>query len=159
MEGANPNSEPWYKDGLRFQCTQCGNCCSGEPGYVFVTKGDIERIAEFLGRKDEGLGEKNVYRVGRRFSLTEDKKTGDCCFLEHPPDGKRICAIHPVRPLQCRTWPFWNSNLASPASWETASHDCPGISKGPRYDVVQIHTHRTALSEEDLNRGASIKNV
>jgi Fe-S-cluster containining protein len=33
---------------LNFTCTQCGNCCSGEPGYVWVTKEEIRRIAEFL---------------------------------------------------------------------------------------------------------------
>ena len=27
--------EPWYRDGLRFQCTQCGNCCTGDPGVVW----------------------------------------------------------------------------------------------------------------------------
>ena len=29
-------SAPWYRDGLRFTCTRCGNCCTGAPGYVWV---------------------------------------------------------------------------------------------------------------------------
>ncbi|MFM7740581.1 MAG: YkgJ family cysteine cluster protein, partial [Planctomycetota bacterium] len=29
-------AEPWYKDGLRFQCSQCGDCCTGGAGYVWV---------------------------------------------------------------------------------------------------------------------------
>ena len=28
--------QAWYSEGLRFECTQCGACCSGEPGYVWV---------------------------------------------------------------------------------------------------------------------------
>ncbi|MFM1805538.1 MAG: hypothetical protein RL136_2417, partial [Planctomycetota bacterium] len=28
---------PWYAEGLRFECTQCGNCCSGGPGAVWFT--------------------------------------------------------------------------------------------------------------------------
>ena len=24
-----PTQEPWYKDGLRFKCTGCGDCCTG----------------------------------------------------------------------------------------------------------------------------------
>ena len=27
-------SDPWYNDGLRFTCTRCGHCCTGEPGFV-----------------------------------------------------------------------------------------------------------------------------
>ena len=51
------SSRKWYADGLHFECTQCGNCCSGPPGYVWVTKQDIKAIARHLGRKDESLGE------------------------------------------------------------------------------------------------------
>ena len=32
----SPNT-PWYADGLPFTCTQCGDCCTGDPGYVWVT--------------------------------------------------------------------------------------------------------------------------
>ena len=39
----------WYRDGLRFECTQCGKCCTGAPGYVWLTIPEIYRIAEFLG--------------------------------------------------------------------------------------------------------------
>ena len=35
----------WYRDGLQFECTQCGNCCTGDPGYVWVTPEEIKAIA------------------------------------------------------------------------------------------------------------------
>ncbi|HUN82253.1 MAG TPA: YkgJ family cysteine cluster protein, partial [Phycisphaerae bacterium] len=101
------DTSAWYREGLSFTCTQCGNCCTGAPGYVFVSDEEIGRISAFLGRTDGTLDKKHLRRVGRRFSLTEDKKSGDCCFLTHE-NGKRICSIYPVRPLQCRTWPFWD---------------------------------------------------
>ena len=148
-------SEPWYKNGLRFKCTQCGNCCSGAPGYVFLKKHEIERIADFLGQKRRWLGKKHIRQVGRRYSLTEDKTTGDCCFLKHTEDGKRVCGIYPVRPLQCRTWPFWKVNLESEDAWNFASHDCPGINKGKRYDFVQIEIRCSAKSWEDLSSCSS----
>ena len=47
--------DAWYRGGLRFSCTQCGKCCSGAPGYVWVTKDEIEQIAAFLGRPGRGL--------------------------------------------------------------------------------------------------------
>ena len=38
-------AEPWFKDGLRFKCTQCGDCCTGAPGYVWVNQEEIEALA------------------------------------------------------------------------------------------------------------------
>lgn len=139
----------WYRDGLPFRCTQCGNCCTGAPGYVWVTVKEIEKIAEFLGRPGKGLTKKHVRGIGRRYSLTEDAKTGDCCFLE-TRDGVRGCSIYPVRPLQCRTWPFWKSNLRSPETWADAAENCPGMSYGKHHDLVQIKIRRDAKRWEDL---------
>ncbi len=143
-------SSPWYKDGLRFSCTQCGNCCTGSEGYVWLNQGEIHAIAGFLGRRDGTLTRKHVRKVGIRFSLTEDPNTGDCCFLKTTPQGRRICGIYPVRPLQCRTWPFWETNLASSEMWNAAAGECPGMNRGRRHDLVQIEIHRTAKRTEDL---------
>jgi len=140
----------WYKDGLQFECTQCGNCCTGPPGYVFVTKKERGLISAFLERQGLSLGSEHVRRVGHLYSLTEDKTSGDCCFLRHTTDGKRTCGIYPVRPLQCRTWPFWNGNLASEDTWAEAASGCPGMSRGQRHDFVQIEIRRTARRWEDL---------
>ncbi len=139
----------WYRDGLPFRCTQCGNCCTGAPGYVWVTLREVEKIAEFLGRPGRGLTRKHLRRVGRRYSLTEDAKSGDCCFLE-TRNGARVCSIYPVRPLQCRTWPFWKSNLRSPETWAAAAENCPGMNYGKHHDLVQIRIRRDAKRWEDL---------
>src|SRR5262249_9163146 len=140
----------WYSNGLRFKCTQCGNCCTGPPGYVFLTKDEIARIARFLGNADDTLPPDQLRRVGSRYSLTE-RKNGDCVFLKQV-DGKRICSVYPVRPLQCRTWPFWDSNLESPASWRDASRTCPGIDHGTSHKFVQIERVRTATTWQDAER-------
>ncbi len=150
MADAASKQTPWYRDGLRFECSQCGNCCSGEPGYVFVTAEETDKIAAHLGREAQGLDGEHIYRVGRRFSLTEDKATGDCCFLRRDKDGRRVCGIYSVRPLQCRTWPFWRLNLESETTWAEAGGDCPGIGTGPVLDYVQIEIRRTARCWEDL---------
>ena len=134
-------TKKWYRDGLKFTCTQCGNCCTGPPGYVWVTKEEIKRISNFLGRTDGSLDKSQLRRVVLRYSLTE-KKGGDCIFLKSE-GGKRMCSIYPVRPLQCRTWPFWNSNLSSSEAWESAGKSCPGMNHGTTHDFVQIETRRT----------------
>ncbi len=142
---------PWYHKGLKFECTQCGNCCTGAPGYVFVTRDEIERIAEFLGRPPgAGLPAKYLRKVGRGYSLTEDKTSGDCCFLKTGRNGRRSCSIYPVRPIQCRTWPFWDTNLESADEWAAAARDCPGMNTGRAYDFVQIEVRRKARTPEDL---------
>lgn len=136
--------EKWYKAGLNFTCTACGNCCTGAPGYVWLTQEEIGRIARFLGRKDKWLPEGTLRRVGLRYSLTE-KSNGDCVFLV-AEGGKRTCCVYPVRPLQCRTWPFWTSNLRSPHEWEAAGETCPGMNNGKHHTFVQIETIRTQKS-------------
>jgi Fe-S-cluster containining protein len=140
--------DKWYKEGLRFTCTQCGNCCTGPPGYVWVTKEEIGRIARFLDREDGWLPPDVLRRVGFRYSLTE-KSNGDCVYLQSV-NGKRICSIYPVRPLQCRTWPFWDVNLKNPGAWaEAADNVCPGMNNGKTHNFVQIETVRTRKSWEE----------
>src|SRR5438874_1233048 len=144
-----PTLNPWYRQGLNFTCTQCGNCCTGAPGYVYVSPEEIARISAFLGRTDGTLDKSHLRRVGKRLSLTEDKPSGNCCFLVHK-DGKRMCSIYPVRPLQCRTWPFWDINLDSIDDWNEAAVNCPGMNRGKRHDFVQIEIRRKAKRIEDL---------
>lgn len=130
----------WYQAGLSFECTQCGNCCSGPPGYVWVTRQEITKIAKYLERDDGQLDRSQLRRVGLRHSLTE-KSNGDCIFLVRK-NGKATCGIYPVRPVQCRTWPFWDVNLHSPDDWNQTAKDCPGINRGEQVDFVTIETRR-----------------
>ena len=135
----------WYQAGLNFECQQCGNCCSGAPGYVWVTKDEIKAIAEFLGRPKGTLTSDELRRVGLRHSLTE-KPGGDCVFLIRK-GGKVGCAIYSVRPKQCRTWPFWPDNLDSPDAWNETSADCPGMGVGRRYEFDEIEQIRHGKAE------------
>ena len=99
---------PWYRDGLAFTCTRCGDCCTGAPGYVWVTIDEMRQIAEFRGETVESFSERFVRLVDDRFSLIE-KPGGDCIFW----DKQAGCTVYDARPDQCRTWPFWPENLAN----------------------------------------------
>jgi len=135
----------WYQAGLRFECTQCGNCCSGDPGYVWVTKDDIGRISRFLSLPDADRPDRRYFRRVRfRHSLRE-KPDGDCVFLKREA-GKALCVIYAVRPLQCRTWPFWALNLRSSEMWNEAHRKCPGMGSGRHYGLAQIEALRTQKS-------------
>ena len=149
---------PWYAHGLKFACTSCGNCCSGGPGYVWISQREIERLAEFLRIRPDEVMERYCRKIGDRWSLSEIRSTGgnyDCVFLTTCPLPKtagagqvvqptRICAVYPVRPLQCRTWPFWEGNLAGPESWRRAGGRCPGMDCGKRYSRSEIDALRDA---------------
>ena len=125
---------PWYRDGLCFSCTQCGNCCTGAPGVVWVTDEEIARIAEVTGMS---LGEVRLFHtriVGGRVSLREHAN-GDCVFFD---SAQRTCTIYTARPVQCRTWPFWNSNLESPKTWDDVKSGCPGAGHGTLYSLEDV---------------------
>ena len=129
-----PEEEPWYKDGLRFKCTQCGNCCSGFEGFVWLNQKEVEEIAEFVGKSIGEFKLDHTKLVGRRTSLSEFKN-GDCTFFDPATRG---CKIYPVRPRQCRTWLFWDSNLESPEAWAEAKKTCPGMGKGTLIPLEEI---------------------
>ena len=137
----------WYGGGLRFCCNQCGSCCTGPPGYVWVTREEIRRIAAFLGRNDEWLGKEHLRRIGFKHSLVE-KGNGDCVFLVSTGNGQRGCSIYPVRPLQCRTWPFWTYNLKTPSDWAEAGEVCPGLNNGRQFTSDEIEAIRLKESWE-----------
>ena len=50
----------------------------------------------------------------------------------------RRCTVYDTRPRQCRTWPFWNSNLRSREAWDEAAEACPGCNKGDLVPLEQI---------------------
>jgi len=140
---SRPTSEQtvWYEDGLRFQCLRCNSCCGGAPGYVWVEEDEIVRIARFLGIPVPDFTRRYCRKVWWRISLKE-LPGGDCVFLT--ADG---CGIYPVRPMQCRTFPFWPDLLESPRRWQSERRRCPGIGRGKLYSRAQIE--RIGRGERD----------
>ena len=127
---------PWYQDGLQFECTGCGDCCTGAPGYVWVNREEIALLAAHLGMDVVEFEAKYVRAVGRRKSLIEYDNY-DCVFLD---SQTRKCTVYEARPRQCRTWPFWDSNVRTPKTWEHTCEVCPGSGKGKLYSVEEIET-------------------
>ena len=77
-------------------------------------------------------------RVGIRKSLTEFPN-GDCVFFHNE---SRTCQVYNARPRQCRTWPFWNSNLSSPDAWQRAVEHCRGCNRGKLIALEKIEEQR-----------------
>lgn len=134
-------AQPWYKDGLRFKCTGCGDCCSGGPGFVWVNKAEIAALAEEVKLGVEEFESRYVREIGVRKSLKE-RADYDCVFL----DGKtRKCTVYNARPRQCRTWPFWDSTVRTPEAWAHTCEVCPGSGKGKLYQLEQIEAQRAIV--------------
>ncbi|MCA9031483.1 MAG: YkgJ family cysteine cluster protein [Planctomycetaceae bacterium] len=143
MSAPQDNQLPWYHAGLPFTCTQCGDCCTGSSGFVWVTEDDLRAIAEYL---DKPIGEVRLMhtRPARgKLSLAE-YANGDCIYLDPKTRG---CTVYPVRPIQCRTWPFWKSNIATPAAWEDTCRSCPGSGQG---ELVPLEEINDRLSKTDI---------
>jgi len=127
---------PWYQAGLRFRCTGCGRCCTGDPGFVYVTREEIAALAARLGCGVAQFEAAFVRAIGRRKSLVE-LTSGDCVFFDRVT---RRCRVYDLRPRQCRTWPFWASNVETPSTWEQTCRACPGSGRGPLVAADQIAT-------------------
>jgi Fe-S-cluster containining protein len=126
-------TKPWYDAGLKFRCTQCGDCCTGAPGFVWVDDDEVNAIADFLQMPREEFIALHTYTTHRGRSLRE-RVNGDCVLY----DKQVGCTIYPVRPGQCRTWPFWDSNLRTPNDWEHTCSICPGSGQGDLIPVEEI---------------------
>ncbi len=101
------------KDGYDYKftpsaCASCGGaCCTGESGYIWAKYKEIEEMANFLELTIEEFATIYLKKVKHRYSIIE--KTIDidnyaCIFFD---TTKKMCKIYPVRPMQCRTFPFW----------------------------------------------------
>jgi Fe-S-cluster containining protein len=132
---------PWYRDGLNFQCTQCGDCCTGAPGYVWVTSEEIVALAAARGMDPQTFEAQYVRQVGARKSLKE-RPNGDCVLFDNQT---RRCTAYAARPRQCRTWPFWDSNLRTPADWQHTCQVCPGSGHGRLYTLDEIEDLRRVI--------------
>jgi Fe-S-cluster containining protein len=121
---------PWYAEGLRFACTRCGACCRGE-GYVWVDAREAAGLADHLDLALGDFGRRYLRLVGNRLALV-DGPDGACVFWD---DG---CTVYPVRPRQCRTFPFWREHLADERAWEAVAGESPGVNRGRRYRAEEI---------------------
>ena len=124
---------------IRFTCQKgCTNCCD-QVGFVYLSEEDVTRAAKFTGLSQKAFEAKYIYRTRhqRRFRKPPDKQ---CPFLEGGG-----CGIHPAKPTQCRTFPFWPELVEKKAEWMRTARYCPGIGKGP---LIQIGTAMEIAEEQ-----------
>jgi uncharacterized protein len=81
-----------------FSCQQCNECCK-QPGFVYLTKKDMKRLAQYF-KMDQN-----------QFVATHCKREGEDWVLRVNPDESCVfltdsgCSIYEARPNQCRDFP------------------------------------------------------
>jgi len=75
----------------RFQCLQCGKCCTLT---VEPTEQDIDKIERMGYKRDRFLKDGKLRKLN-----------GACCFLKRE-GSKYFCSIHEIKPRVCRKYPF-----------------------------------------------------
>ena len=121
---------------LRFECQNCGHCCTTWYGDVFLHEEDIPRISEGLGMDEKSFEKQYVTRDSRTKLIVRLLPNGDCPFYR---DG---CIIHDFKPLTCMSWPFWDYVTDTERGWNRAAERCPGIGKGRLYTIEEIQRLR-----------------
>lgn len=123
---------------LRFTCQPgCTRCCE-TVGYVYFTDDDIVRAAEFVGLTAAEFERRYIYRTRYLRRMLKPER-GQCHFLK---DGG--CSIHPVKPVQCRAYPFWPELVEDRKAWRREARACPGIGQG---ELIQIGSAVEAANE------------
>ena len=142
--------QEWFDKagGLAFSCTQCGQCCSGPSGYVIASEPEIEALAEHFKMTPAQFKQKYMNKTRYGMSMNEKESVAglDCVFLDRETiPGKSICSIYHLRPAQCRTWPFWRSNLASAQRWQQTQQECPGAGHGDFISLDEIESRASQI--------------
>ncbi len=117
------------KDGFNYAfdslaCTTCeGRCCTGDSGYIYVTKSEIENISKLLGLEISDFVDKYLFKKAYKYSIKEMKYNGsyECVFFDRVTNS---CKIYEARPSQCITFPFWDYYKTR---IDELKKECPGI--------------------------------
>ncbi len=140
----NLEDPPWWAKGLPFQCRQSGRCCHrrGDIGYVYVNYQERKRLAAHLEMSVEAFTIEFTVSEddGARVLRFDDER---CAFLD-----QKSCTVHQAKPIQCRTWPFWQETLASEASYQELVREmCPGSLDGPLVPADKIRRQMEETEE------------
>jgi len=129
--------KPHYEKGLRFSCARCSGCCRRDPGFVFLSIADAETLAKRIGLDYSSFVAAYCRWIpaggGVELLSLKERANYDCVLW-----GADGCSVYEDRPLQCRTYPFWDSVVESEESWESTARDCPGMGNGRLFGKEEI---------------------
>jgi len=130
----------------RFQCTGCGQCCTGDPAhhYVEVSRKEQKRIYDYLHMSARNFRSQYIETAADESEGIRLMENGQCPFLE--PDNR--CGIYRVRPDQCATYPFWTELISSQTLWDKEKTRCEGIGRGSIIPEAEVRARMTARTRK-----------
>ena len=138
--------QPFFeKQPLRFSCTQCGKCClTAGDYYVYLTEAESELIRERLQLSRNWFRRRYLENLEEGERVLASGKDDGCIFL----DANGQCRVYSVRPLQCRSYPFWRYLTGSARSWINVARSCEFINLFNVIPVASIHRFVIAFIEQ-----------
>ncbi|MCR4953012.1 MAG: YkgJ family cysteine cluster protein [Treponema sp.] len=137
--------EKFYKDGLNFSCKRCSFCCGHSPGFVYLSKRDLETLCNHFNLSKKEFVEIYCrwadYYYGTKVLALQEKKNYDCILWENG------CSAYEARPVQCSTYPFWSWMLVDAKTWNECAQECPGMNQGKLWTQEEIEKNQRAYSE------------
>ncbi len=129
---------------IGFECTRCGNCCSGtetDPHTATIFPREVRDIQQRTDDDWEDVARPMPFGLtdgtGETFEWAlQTDDCGNCRFLESTDEGT-ACSIYEDRPLICQTYPF-SIDLAGTDEYDEAvidqsgavqAHECPGLGR------------------------------
>ncbi|WP_407426538.1 YkgJ family cysteine cluster protein [Treponema sp.] len=140
-------NDKFYKNGLYFGCQRCSFCCGHSPGFVYLSKRDLDSLINYLKMPVKEFVEVYCrwadYYHGEQVLALREKKNYDCILWENG------CSCYEARPIQCSTYPFWSWMIEDKKTWEECSKDCPGINnkQGKLWSYDEIEINKKAYDE------------
>ena len=133
--------------GLRFECTECGDCCKvrGEYAHVYLNDDEVRGLAALLQMRGYAFRRKYTYRDA--LGWTELFFESDHCVFLDADSGR--CGVYEARPTQCRTYPFWRSLMREGRWLDEAARYCEGVGKGRLYAVEEVEALMASQERAD----------
>ncbi len=134
------------KPGLRFECTQCGRCCTnrGEYAHVYLADREVSALARLLGLSEREFDRK--YTTIDEDGWTQLVIANDRCVFLEPNGG---CGVYAARPAQCRTFPFWR-DLVEDGKWTAEAREiCEGTGRGRLYSRDEAERLMIEMEDSD----------
>jgi Fe-S-cluster containining protein len=141
----------FYTSGLKFSCKRCSTCCRYDSGFVYLSAKDLEKLILELKMDRSSFIKKFCRWVmalnGNEVLSLKEKSNKDCILWNSG------CLVYLARPLQCRTFPFWENIISSYKAWKVAASGCLGMDSGKLHTENDInHYIKQRATEPIINR-------
>ena len=132
---------------LRFECTQCGKCCTlrGEYAHVYLNAAELKALAAHHGLTQRAFKHRYTFRDEQGWTQLRTE-SDHCVFLDVETGA---CSVYEARPTQCRTFPFWR-DLVEDGQWnDEVRKMCEGVGQGRLYSIAEVEARMREMEESE----------